>query len=112
MRSLFAAAPIWIAKKFGGLLGLVNVHAEDESAIAAALALTAQGIQLADAMHLSSRPPGAAFVSFDRSSVRRAKKAGAVGMSSVPPANDSAAFKQNAPYTPAGRRKIGEWNSS
>src|SRR5664280_732394 len=86
VRSLFAAGPIWIAKTvlletgwvlrslygfeesairdaFTKLLGLENVHAEDEPSVAAALALTAKGIELADAMHLSSRPPAAAFVS-------------------------------------------------
>src|ERR1035437_5809227 len=98
-RSLFAAGPIWIAKTvlletgwvlsslygfeesaicdaFTKLLGLKNVHTEDESAVAAALALSAHGGELADAMHLTSRPPGAVFVSFDRSFVRRANRAG------------------------------------
>jgi predicted nucleic-acid-binding protein len=102
-RSLFAAGPIWIAKTvlletgwvlrslygfeesavreaFAKLLGLENVHTEDEPAVAAALALTVHGIELADAMHLSSRPPGATFVSFDQSFVRRAKRAGAAGV--------------------------------
>src|SRR6266542_5593836 len=97
-RSLFASEPIWIAKTvlletgwvlrslygfeesrirdaFTKLLGLQNVHAEDESAVVSALALTAQGIELADAMHLSSRPPEAGVVSFDRLFVRRAKRA-------------------------------------
>src|SRR5262249_46586122 len=94
-RSLFASRPIWIAKTvlletgwvlrslygfeesairdaFIKLLGLNNVQAEDASSVAAALALTVHGIEFADALHLSSRPPGAAFVSFDRSFVRRA----------------------------------------
>ena len=94
-RSLFASEPIWIAKTvlietgwvlrsfyeseesairdaFTKLLGLKNVCAEDESSVAAALALTAHGIELADAMHLSSRPPATAFVSFDKSFVQRA----------------------------------------
>ena|SRR5438093_689494 len=105
-RSLFAAGPIWIAKTvlletgwvlrslygfeesaireaFAKVLGLENVHAEDEPAVAAALALTVHGIELADAMHLSSRPHGAAFVSFDQSFVRRARRAGATGVSIV-----------------------------
>ena len=105
-RSLFAAGPIWIAKTvlletgwvlrslygfeesaicdaFTKLLGLKNVHAEDESAMAAALALTVHGIELADAMHLTSRPPGAAFVSFDRSFVRRANRARVAGVSGL-----------------------------
>ena len=103
-RSLFASGPIWIAKTvlletgwvlrslygfeesairaaFTKLLGLKNVHAEDESSVAAALALTARGIELADALHLSSRPSGAEFVSFDKSFVRRAKRTGVSGVS-------------------------------
>jgi len=105
-RRLFAAGPIWIAKTvlletgwvlrslygfdesairdaFTKLLGLENVHAEDEPAVAAALVLTVHGIEFADAMHLASRPPGAAFVSFDRSFVHRAKRAGAAGVAGV-----------------------------
>ena len=98
-KSLFAAGPIWIAKTvlletgwvlrslYGfdevairdaltKLLGLKNVHTEDKASMGDALALTAHGIELADAIHLSSRPPGAAFVSFDRAFVRRANRAG------------------------------------
>src|SRR5579864_8432680 len=75
-RSLFATEPIWIAKTvlletgwvlrslygfeeneirdaFLKLLGLKNVHAEDESSIGAALALTAYGLELADVLHLN-----------------------------------------------------------
>jgi predicted nucleic-acid-binding protein len=104
-RSLLASGPIWVAKTvlletawvldslYGfdpstihraltGLLGLENVTVEDEPAVAAALALNVQGVQFADAMHLSSRPTGATFVTFDRSLVRRAKRAGARGVSS------------------------------
>jgi len=103
-RSLFASEPIWIAKTvlletgwvlrslygfeesairdaFTKLLGLKNVHTEDEPSIATALALTAHGIELADALHLSSRPPGAAFVSFDQAFVRRAMRAGITAVS-------------------------------
>jgi predicted nucleic-acid-binding protein len=105
-RSLFASEPIWIAKTvlletgwvlrrlYGfeesairdaliKLLGLKNVHTEDEASIATALALTAHGIELADALHLSSRPPGAAFVSFDKAFVRRAIRAGITEVSGV-----------------------------
>jgi predicted nucleic-acid-binding protein len=105
-KSLFAAGPVWIAKTvlletawvlrslygfeerairdaFTGLLGLKNVHIEDEPGIAAALALTAHGIEFADAIHLASRPPGVAFVSFDRAFVRHATRAGATGVRPV-----------------------------
>jgi len=106
-RSLFRSEPIWIAKTvlletgwvlrslygfeataireaFTKLLGLKNVSVEDEASVAAALALTARGIELADAMHLSSRPPGAALVSFDKSFVQRARRAGVSGISAMP----------------------------
>jgi len=105
-RTLFASEPIWIAKTvlletcwvlrslygleesairnaFTKLLGLKNVRAEDESSVAAALALTAHGIELADAMNLSSRPPGVTFVSFDKSFVQRARRAGVFGISGL-----------------------------
>jgi predicted nucleic-acid-binding protein len=108
--SLFAAGPIWIAKTvlleagwvlrslygfeegairdaFTKLLGLNNVHTEDKASIAAALALTVHGIELADAIHYAGRPPGAIFVSFDRSFVRRARRAGATEVSGLPGAN-------------------------
>src|SRR5450432_367006 len=106
-RSLFAAGPVWIAKTvlletawvlrslygfddsavrdaFTKLLGLNNVHTEDKPSMAAALALTVHGIELADAIHLSGSPPGTVFVSFDRSFVRRANRAGATAVSGVP----------------------------
>jgi predicted nucleic-acid-binding protein len=106
-RSLFAAQPIWIGKTvlletgwvlrslygfeesairdaFTRLLGLKNVHTEDKPSIASTLDLTIHGIGLADAMHLTSRPPGASFVSFDQSFVRRAKRASATDVSGLP----------------------------
>jgi hypothetical protein len=83
LRSLYGFEESAIRDAFTKLLGLKNVRAEDESAVAAALDLTVQEIELADAMHLSSRPPGAAFVSFDKSFVRRATRAGVAGISSI-----------------------------
>ena len=106
-KSLFASEPIWIAKTvlletgwvlrslygfdesairdaFIKLLGLKNVQTEDEASVAAALALTVHGIELADALHLSSKPSGAVFVSFDQPFVRRAMRAGIAGVSGVP----------------------------
>jgi hypothetical protein len=62
------------------LLGLENVEIEDETAVAA----TARGKEFADALHLGSRPPDASLVSFERSFVRRARRAGVCDISSVP----------------------------
>lgn len=109
-RSVFASGPIWIGRTvlletdwvlrgvygfsegaireaFAKLLGLGNVHAEDEASVIAALKLAAQGLKFADAMHLTSKSAGTAFVSFDREFVRRAKRAGAIAVSTVPPAS-------------------------
>jgi predicted nucleic-acid-binding protein len=106
-RRLFASGQVWIAKTvlletgwvlrslygfdegaihdaFTRWLGLKNVRAEDESSVAAALALTRHGIAFADALHLSSRPAGAAFVSFDKSFVQPARRAGVPGISGLP----------------------------
>jgi predicted nucleic-acid-binding protein len=81
LRSLYGFEESAIRGAFTKLLGLKNVHIEDESSVAAALALTMHGIELADAMHLSSRPPGARFVSFDKAFVQRARRAGVAGIS-------------------------------
>jgi len=84
LRSLYGFEESAIRGAFTKLLGLKNVHMEAEASVAAALALTEQGVELADAMHLSSRPPGARFVSFDKAFVQRAKRAGVLGISGMP----------------------------
>ena len=81
LRSLYGYDESAIHDAFIKLLGLKNVQIEDEPSVAAALGLTGHGIELADALHLSSRPPGAVFVSFDQLFVRRATRAGSAGVS-------------------------------
>lgn len=80
LRSLYGFDEGAIGDAFTKLLGLKNVEAEDEAGLAAALALTGRGVEFADALHLSSRPEGAGFVTFDKAFVRRAKRAGAAGI--------------------------------
>ena len=79
LRSIYGYEDQAIHEAFTRLLGLRNVHAEDEPAVTRALALMAQGIEFADAIHLSSRPPHVVFVSFDRPFIRRATRAGVSG---------------------------------
>jgi hypothetical protein len=43
------------------VLGLRNVQAEDRNSIVEALALASHGLEIADAIHLTSRPPGRRF---------------------------------------------------
>jgi|SRR5579883_1448060 len=76
LRSYYGFAESVIRDAFVKLLGLRNVHVEDSAAVAAALALIPHGVEFADALHLTSRPPGSAFVSFDKPFVRRAVRAG------------------------------------
>jgi predicted nucleic-acid-binding protein len=83
LRSLYGFEEVAIGAAFRKLLGLENVQAEDEPAIAAALELTKHGIEFADAIHLGSRPPDVPFVSFDRSFVQRARRAGVRDISGV-----------------------------
>ena len=84
LRSLYGFEESAIREAFIKLLGLKNVHAEDEAAVATALALNLHGIEFADALHLTSRPAGAVFVSFDQPVIRSAKRAGATGVAGVP----------------------------
>jgi predicted nucleic-acid-binding protein len=106
-RAVLEYGPVWVAKTvlletawvlgstyglkedaiydaLGQFLGLPNVIIEDEPAVTAALALGTHGVGFADAMHLSSRPPGARFITFDKALVRGAKRAGALGVSGPP----------------------------
>ena len=80
LRTLYEFEEEAIREAFTRLLGLKNVQAEDESTVAAALALMEHGIDFADALHLESRPKGAEFASFDRAFVRSAMRAGAKGV--------------------------------
>ncbi|MDX2178953.1 MAG: type II toxin-antitoxin system VapC family toxin [Bryobacteraceae bacterium] len=98
-RLVFESGPVWIAKTvllesrwvlerlygfperkiheaFRSLLGLRGVSCEDSAAVERALALSSAGIDFADALHFTSRPIEAAFVSFDRKLVKRAVRAG------------------------------------
>jgi predicted nucleic-acid-binding protein len=85
LESLYAFNDIQIAEAFKKMLGLKNVQVEDEAGIAAALSLvTVHGLEMADAIHLSSRPHGVSFVSFDRPFIKRAQRAGATNVSALP----------------------------
>ncbi|MGH9631798.1 MAG: type II toxin-antitoxin system VapC family toxin [Bryobacteraceae bacterium] len=76
LRSLYGFEEIAIGSALTRLLGLRSVSVEDAPAVASALALIGEGIEFADALHLTSRPEGSAFVSFDKSFVKRATRAG------------------------------------
>ena len=102
-RTLFESNFVWIAKtvlletswvltriygveeglvsdQFTALLGLETVHVEDPIAVGAALALVEHGLEFSDALHLTSRPAGTEFASFDKTFVSRAIRAGVAGV--------------------------------
>ena len=106
-RAVFETGPIWISKTvlletacvLGRLyeyessavhdallivLAFPDTTVEDEASVRLALSLMERGVTFADALHLFSCPPGAHFVSFDRTFIRRAKKAGVQDVSEVP----------------------------
>ena len=85
LKSLYKFEETQISEAFKKMLGLKNVQVEDEAGVAAALALvTGHGLELADAIHLSSRPHGVSFVSFDKPFIKRAQRAGATAVSALP----------------------------
>jgi len=75
-----------ICNGFVRLMSLQGVDFEDPESVALAMDLMLKGVDFADALHLVSRPAGAQFVTFDRTFVRRAKRAG-VSRISEPPAH-------------------------
>ena len=80
LESVYGFADKTIHAAFIQLLGLKNVQCEDESGVVHALALFAQGVDIAEAMHVCSRPAGASFLTFDRLLVKRARRAGVLGI--------------------------------
>jgi predicted nucleic-acid-binding protein len=84
LESVYGFEDTAIREAFTRLMGLANVHTEDKLSVTTALNLSAQGLDFADAIHLTARPHNAEFVSFDRAFVRRAKRAGAKAVSVVP----------------------------
>lgn len=83
LENLFGLTESDIRDGFMQLLRLENVDVEDESSVLAALGLMEHGIELADAFHLASTPKGCGFVSFDRTLVRRAHRAGIAEVSDL-----------------------------
>jgi predicted nucleic-acid-binding protein len=104
-QAAFAVGPVWVAKTvlletawvlrsahgfseanvcdiFTRLLDTTNVVVESANAVLEALVLASGGLEFADAIHLTSRPPGATFLSFDKALVRRAQKAGVPSVAS------------------------------
>jgi predicted nucleic-acid-binding protein len=64
-----------ILRSLRAVLGLENVSVEDPGTIATALRLLEQGLDFADALHISSSAHAERFVTFDAKLVKRARRA-------------------------------------
>jgi predicted nucleic-acid-binding protein len=74
-----------IIRVFEHLLGLAHINTEEAERVAAALPLTAEGMDFADALHLAGSAHCAALYTFDdRRFARRASKLGGVTRVMVP----------------------------
>jgi predicted nucleic-acid-binding protein len=80
LRSAYGYQRPEVARALRALAGLPTVTVEDGSKVAAALDLAENGIDLADALHLSRTAHCDGFVSFDRKFVRAATEAGFDGV--------------------------------
>jgi predicted nucleic-acid-binding protein len=76
LRSIYGFEPSAIRETLEKLVGMENVQVENHASVMLSLALMADGIDIADAMHLASTPPDASFASFDQVLVRRARRGG------------------------------------
>ena len=76
LRSTYGYAATQVAHALRAFAGLPTVTPENGAFLAAALELTEQGIDFADALHLTRSAHCKGFASFDRKFLRAAKAAG------------------------------------
>jgi predicted nucleic-acid-binding protein len=74
LRSLYDFEQARIVQALRALAGLERVYLEDPSAVAFAFELADSGLDLADALHVSSMGEAKSFVTFDEKLVVRARK--------------------------------------
>lgn len=76
LRSAYGHAPVQAARAMRAFAGLPTVTVEDGAMLAAALGLAEQGMEFADALHLTRSTHCEGFASFDRKFIKAAKAAG------------------------------------
>jgi predicted nucleic-acid-binding protein len=85
LRAFYRFEPAQIVRALEHLLGLGHVNTEESERIAAALPLTADGMDFADALHLASSQHCDALYTFDdRRFARRARRLGCAPPVQVP----------------------------
>jgi predicted nucleic-acid-binding protein len=83
LRSAYGFDKRAIIRALSVLLGYERVTLQDPVGLMNALALASEGVEIADALHVCSTPPGATFVTFDRKLAQRAARAGATNVSLI-----------------------------
>jgi predicted nucleic-acid-binding protein len=74
LRSVYGFEDTAIARAIEGAFGLPRVRVEDSERVKLALAAVADGIDIADALHVATTPGDAqAFATFDKDLARRCK---------------------------------------
>lgn len=76
LRSVFGYSPDEFCAAIRALAGLPRLKVDRETAVERALRLHAQGMDFADALHLSMGEPCEAFVTFDRACLDAAQRLG------------------------------------
>lgn len=76
LRSAYGYRPADVARALRAFAGLPTVTVEDETVVAAAIDLAENGMDFADALHLSKSAHCEGLVTFDRKFVKAAKVAG------------------------------------
>lgn len=72
LRYVYAFDSSKVLDAFKSLFGLSNVHTEDFHIMAEAVSMAENGLDFADALHLSSSKRADKFMSFDKSLVKKA----------------------------------------
>ena len=78
LRSTYLASPDRVVETLSKLAGLDNVVLEERERVLDALDLAAEGMDVADALHVTASPDMSDFVTFDKALVRSAKRAKSV----------------------------------
>jgi len=76
MRGFYALPPKDVSRVFRALIGIQHVTIEDRDSVLTALDAFDNGLDFADALHLSRSSRASGFATFDRRLARRAKGLG------------------------------------
>lgn len=83
LQSVYGFSEDAVVNALDRVVGLPQVSVEDLPCVDAALELRSAGLDFADALHVCSRPSEVPFMTFDKTLVKRAQRAGLSGVSEL-----------------------------